>query len=577
MRPLVSVVIPVYNGENYMREAIDCVIAQTYEHIEILVVNDGSTDSTEEIALSYGAKIRYFSKENGGVSTALNLGIANMSGEYFSWLSHDDLYTPDKIEKNIAALDLSAPTRIVYSDYYSIDEKGKPCGTTVSAGKLHRSADCELGLFPVIKGLIHGCSLLIHRSHFERVGVFDESLRATQDYELWFKMFRNQRLIYIPEPLVMGRIHPTQTGFISDKTIPEGEALWTNMLKNLTDDEMRSLDGSVRHFWINQAQFMKTATPYLKSTEYADMRLKECTDALRDTLVSVIVPFYNRIDLLSQSIKSIKQQTYSNWELLLIDDGSTEDISEIRNSVASDSRIKLITADHVGASHARNLGIDAASGKFIAFLDSDDMWAPQKLEKQLSFMLDNYCCVSHTNYSRVDFDGKFLAKMDLSDLSGDIFSACLYSCRVATPCVIIECEFLGDLRFPYDVEYGEDLCTWLELAWRGKWGLLRDPLTSVRVGKTSAYKDSYKQQLGTAEVLRYALKNPKWAVYQAELRIAAQGFASLFSASSALTNNPGSKGSLVAGRDVFGRLYRALRRHGAIGVLKIFLRRIRVS
>ena len=91
--PLVSIVIPVYNGSNFVREAIDSALAQTYDNVEIIVVNDGSTDEgkTREIALSYGDKIRYFEKPNGGVSSALNMGISNMQGQYFSWLSHDDM------------------------------------------------------------------------------------------------------------------------------------------------------------------------------------------------------------------------------------------------------------------------------------------------------------------------------------------------------------------------------------------------------------------------------------------------------------------------------------------------------
>ena len=83
MRPKVSIVIPVFNGENYLHEAIDSALAQTYKNCEIIVVNDGSTDNTEAIAKSYGNKIRYFRKENGGGSSALNLGIDNMEGEDF--------------------------------------------------------------------------------------------------------------------------------------------------------------------------------------------------------------------------------------------------------------------------------------------------------------------------------------------------------------------------------------------------------------------------------------------------------------------------------------------------------------
>ena len=99
--PLVSIVIPVYNGENYLEEAIESALAQTYNNIEIIVVNDGSVDNTDAICKKYKNKIRYFKKENGGVASALNLAIEKMQGKYFSWLSHDDLYFPQKIENQI--------------------------------------------------------------------------------------------------------------------------------------------------------------------------------------------------------------------------------------------------------------------------------------------------------------------------------------------------------------------------------------------------------------------------------------------------------------------------------------------
>lgn len=100
--PKVSIVIPVYNGGNYLAEAIDSALRQTYSNLEIIVVDDGSVDgSTEVIARSFGDKIRYFKKENGGSSSALNYGINQMQGEWFSWLSHDDLYYPEKIEMQV--------------------------------------------------------------------------------------------------------------------------------------------------------------------------------------------------------------------------------------------------------------------------------------------------------------------------------------------------------------------------------------------------------------------------------------------------------------------------------------------
>lgn len=92
--PKVSIVIPVFNGSDYLDKAIQSALNQSYQNVEIIVVNDGSNDGgkTAEIAKSYGDNIRYIEKENGGVSSALNRGIEAMTGEYFSWLSHDDEY-----------------------------------------------------------------------------------------------------------------------------------------------------------------------------------------------------------------------------------------------------------------------------------------------------------------------------------------------------------------------------------------------------------------------------------------------------------------------------------------------------
>ena len=103
----VSIIIPVYNGSNFIKQSIKSAINQTYKNIEIIVVNDGSTDNgrTENIVKEFGDKVRYICKKNGGVASALNLGIKEATGEYISWLSHDDIYKPNKIEKQIEMLE----------------------------------------------------------------------------------------------------------------------------------------------------------------------------------------------------------------------------------------------------------------------------------------------------------------------------------------------------------------------------------------------------------------------------------------------------------------------------------------
>lgn len=271
MRPLVSIVIPVYNGENYLKEAIDSALAQTYGSIEVLVVNDGSKDKTEEIALSYGNRIRYFAKENGGVSTALNMGIAHMHGAYFSWLSHDDLYKPEKIEREIAALS-DNPARVVYSDYAVINKDGVTIAI-MDIAKKHPGADLTFGLFPILRQVLNGCSLLIHRSHFTRAGTFDEHLRVTQDYDLWFRMLRGVELVYVNEPLVMLREHGAQATHTYARNRDESDDLWLNMLRTVTAEEGCKLDGTERDFWDSQTEFLRY-TPYKNAKAYAKERLK---------------------------------------------------------------------------------------------------------------------------------------------------------------------------------------------------------------------------------------------------------------------------------------------------------------
>ena len=214
--PMVSIVIPVYNGSNYLREAIDSAIAQTYKNLEIIVVNDGSNDNgaTEKIALSYGSKIRYFSQSNGGVSSALNTGIQNMRGEYFSWLSHDDVYHPEKIEAAVAALStlsdkatiikcrteyINASSRLIKGGYGQID---RPCIVTPWNTAL-------LSLYGT--SAYNGCALLIHKSVFEKCGLFDESYRYIQDILMWTAALLQRFSVYpIPYIGVKSRIHSGQ-------------------------------------------------------------------------------------------------------------------------------------------------------------------------------------------------------------------------------------------------------------------------------------------------------------------------------------------------------------------------------
>lgn len=274
--PLVSIIIPVYNGENYLKDAIDSALAQTYPHIEVIVINDGSRDQggTERVALSYGDRIRYFHKENGGVATALNLGIRQMKGDYFSWLSHDDMYTPDKVEKQIQSLrDHGNMTAVVFSDYDLLDVNTNKIAH-VELGKKCPADQLTKSVLPVLQNLIHGCSLLIHKQHFERVGVFDEKLVTTQDYDLWFRMMRHQKLVYIPQSLVISRLHEAQGSRTISRHHLERNELHLRFLIELSEKEMTDLYGNPYNFYHRMCSYFK-GEKMMDSYRVANRKLQE--------------------------------------------------------------------------------------------------------------------------------------------------------------------------------------------------------------------------------------------------------------------------------------------------------------
>lgn len=217
--PLVSIIIPVYNGSNFVKHAIDSALAQTYKNIEVIVVNDGSRDdgATEKICLSYGDKIRYIYKENGGVSSALNMGIKNMRGEYFSWLSHDDMYLPEKVEKQVEALKDTDGETLALCAFKCIDKDGNDSGG-VHRARLgmgnHSWNDALCHMF--INGTFNGCAFLIPKTVLDKVDPFDETLRYSQDELMWMNIFLAEyNIVGIDEELVCNRIHNgqlTQTG-----------------------------------------------------------------------------------------------------------------------------------------------------------------------------------------------------------------------------------------------------------------------------------------------------------------------------------------------------------------------------
>ena len=239
--PKVSIVIPVFNGGDFLNQAIDSALAQRYKNIEIVVINDGSADAgeTERVALSYGDRIRYCRKPNGGVASALNMAIEEMSGEYFSWLSHDDLYVREKVARQVEACSLIPSTERDRTIFYSDHEVFTTDPEEAIPVLLRGVPPEEFRYWLTTENMLHGCTLLIPKAAFVETGRFNESLRTTQDYDLWFRMAGTCRFVHLPERLVKARNHPERGSIkMSGLALEECNALLSGFIAELTDDEL---------------------------------------------------------------------------------------------------------------------------------------------------------------------------------------------------------------------------------------------------------------------------------------------------------------------------------------------------
>lgn len=352
--PLVSIIIPVYNGENYVKEAIDSALAQTYKNIEILVINDGSKDKTEKICKSYNKKIRYIKKENGGVASALNLGIKEANGEYISWLSHDDLYEPNKILCELEHIKKSNDKMTIVScNYDFINEKGKKLYKNEVSPEL---LDQKNGLEHVFNYTINGCALLINKKYFEKYGYFDEKLYTTQDFDMWFRIFRENELLFINEYLVHSRVHNKQgSKALINYHVKECDELWINFINSVTKKEIEETYGTEYAFYKNLLTALKKHVIYPNVFEYIEVKITEIVKKDKVLLKDYLLKNYNyqNKDIINFIIdkKSKPRILFGGFGPWQDRGGLNRVVANIANNLCDDFEVILMTHGDIKAGY----------------------------------------------------------------------------------------------------------------------------------------------------------------------------------------------------------------------------------
>lgn len=199
----VSVIIPTYNSAQYLDAAVKSVLEQTFTDYEILIIDDGSTDKTEEVIKQFGDSVRYIRQKNQGVSVARNLGIKESVGKYVAFLDADDVWLPAKLEKQILALEKAHDSKVCYTEYISVSDDMKP--TELKRLRTNGSVLNDL----LLRGNVVGppSALMCERVLFEKLGGFDSNLSLCADWEMWFRLSLATDLFFLKEPLVKYRLH----------------------------------------------------------------------------------------------------------------------------------------------------------------------------------------------------------------------------------------------------------------------------------------------------------------------------------------------------------------------------------
>ena len=214
---------------------------------------------------------------------------------------------------------------------------------------------------------------------------------------------------------------------------------------------------------------------------------------MENNLVSIITPAYNASSTIEETYKSILSQTYDNWEWIVIDDFSTDNTFDIVSGLAKNNpKITLIRPkEKGGAAVARNAGIEIAKGRFVAFLDSDDLWMPKKIEKQIEFMLTNNYAFTYTNYEV--FSSNKPKKIYIPKKEYATYKMLLKTCDIGCLTAVYDVTMIGKVYMPLDAIKREDQATWLDITRNGVVAhKLNAVLSAYRVGEKTVSSNKIK-------------------------------------------------------------------------------------
>ncbi|MDQ6890481.1 MAG: glycosyltransferase family 2 protein, partial [Bacteroidota bacterium] len=380
----ISVITCFFNVEEFIEETIQSVLSQQYDNWELLLIDDGSKDGSSKIANEYAnkypGKIKYHehkAHQNKGLSYSRNVGIEMASGEFITFLDADDIWLPQYLPNQVEIFrQHPACAMICEATEYWYNWNNAEYGNTViaigaSQDTVYSAPQLMLTLYPLGDGAAPCmCGVIIKKNVLEKYGGFDDSFKG---------MYEDQ--------VFLSKIYLNENIFISSAC--------NNRYRQRPDSLIgKSFDNG--NYYNVRKRFLVWLKKYISDNNiaYRDVQEKLENALSFEPLITVIICFYNEKLFLQEAIESVLKQSYKCWELLLIDDGSADESSNIALRYAHKYPGKISYHQHdehrnKGLSASRNHGIKNSAGEFIAFLDADDVWLENKLITQVSIFQRN--------------------------------------------------------------------------------------------------------------------------------------------------------------------------------------------
>ncbi len=386
--PLISAIISTYNGERFMRACLEDLEAQTIaSRMEILVIDSGSPQNERAVVEEFQqrfANIRYVRTERETIYAAWNRGVEMARGKYLTNANTDDRHRPDALAKMVAALEARPDCALAYADV-AICENVHPDNGYPEIRGYFRWPEFDAQL--LFRGCYMGPQPVWRRDVHQGHGLFDATMKSAGDYEFWLRLALTEKFLHVPEVLGIywdtpdsaGQMNPQLTRNEADEArrrywpakwgaLPPFDLRCTESAQPVQRVERRAAEASAK---------LKTATAngiaaFTTGTPPAAV----VSDG---PLISICIPTFNRERQLEASIQSALKQSYRNFEVVVVDDGSTDGTPAMMQKLVSD-RVRYVRKEHSGAAATRNRCVAEARGEFILWLDSDDLLLPRALE-----------------------------------------------------------------------------------------------------------------------------------------------------------------------------------------------------